>query len=412
MAGDTVLFVLKGYPRLSETFIAEEIHALERAGMSIRIVALRRPTDSKRHPVHAAIRAPVVYLPEYLHDEPGRMLRGLFAAVRRPGFVRALRAFLSDLGHDPTRNRIRRFGQAAVLAAELPDGVSALHAHFIHTPASVTRYAAIMTGLAWSCSAHAKDIWTSPDHDLAVKLRDAAFVVTCTRDGRERLQWLAPAGRHVTLSYHGLDLGRFRPLVLPFPERDGGDPAKPVRLLTVARAVEKKGLDTLIDALALLPAEFAFRWTHIGGGALAPKLRERAGRLALTERVEFRGAADQAAVIAACGAADIFVLPCRVAGDGDRDGLPNVLVEAASLGLACISTPVGGVPELIDGGRNGVLVPPDDPAALAAAILALGRDPARRQALGREASRVVAASFDRAGTLPELLALFAAVPRR
>lgn len=411
-AGRTVLFVLKGYPRLSETFIAREILALERAGMAIRIVALRRPTDREVHAVHREIAAPVAYLPEYLHEEPGRVLRGLLRSLPRPGFGRALAAFLKDLPGDLTRNRFRRFGQAAVLASEMPDDVAALHAHFIHTPASVTRYAALMTGLAWSCSAHAKDIWTSTDRDLAVKLDEAAFVVTCTADGQKRLAGLAPAGRRVTLSYHGLDLSRFRPLVLSLPERDGRDPARPVRLLTVARAVEKKGLDTLLDALALLPPDFAFQWSHIGGGTLVGELKARAERLGLSGRVAFRGAAAQEEVLAAYAQTDLFVLPCRVAGDGDRDGLPNVLVEAASLGLACLSTPVGGVPELIRDGEDGRLVAPDDPAALAAAMLELGRDPARRQALGRAASRRVAADFDQAGAVRTLLSLFATVPRR
>src|SRR5258708_1383488 len=149
-----VAFVLKGYPRLSETFIAQEIHALEAAGLDIRIVSLRHPTDSKRHAIHGEIRAPILYLPEYLYQEALRVWRGCRAALRLPGFAAAWRAFLRDLVRDPTPNRVRRFGQAAVLAHELPAGVGALHAHFLHTPASVTRYAALMRQLPWTVSAH------------------------------------------------------------------------------------------------------------------------------------------------------------------------------------------------------------------------------------------------------------------
>ncbi|MBL4720523.1 MAG: colanic acid biosynthesis glycosyltransferase WcaL, partial [Alphaproteobacteria bacterium] len=157
-----VAFVLKGYPRLSETFIAQEILALEQRGIDIRIVSLRHPTDTDTHPIHREIRAPVLYLPEYLHDAPGRTARAVMAIRKRPGFAKAFAIWRGDLRRDFTRNRVRRFGQACVLAHELPADVDCLHAHFLHTPASVTRYAAIMAELPWSGSAHAKDIWTTP----------------------------------------------------------------------------------------------------------------------------------------------------------------------------------------------------------------------------------------------------------
>src|SRR6266516_2104501 len=150
-----VAFVLKGYPRLSETFIAQEIRALEERGLDIQIVSLRHPTDRARHPVHGQIRAPVLYLPEYLKDEPRRVLEGWRRARLLPGYAAARRAWLADLARDPTPNRIRRFGQALVLAAELAPDIAHLHAHFLHTPASVARYAAMLRGLPWSVSAHA-----------------------------------------------------------------------------------------------------------------------------------------------------------------------------------------------------------------------------------------------------------------
>ncbi len=151
----TIAIVLKGYPRLSETFIAQEIHALERRGFALRIYSLRHPTDGATHPVHREIRAPATYLPEYLGDEPRRVVAGWRRARRLSGYRQARRTFLGDLRRDPTPNRLRRFGQACVLAAELPGEVVRLYAHFLHTPSSVTRYAALMTGLPWSASAHA-----------------------------------------------------------------------------------------------------------------------------------------------------------------------------------------------------------------------------------------------------------------
>ena len=406
MVSRPVVFLLKGYPRLSETFIAEEILGLERRGLDIRIIAMRHPTDGRLHPVHKEIAAPVSYLPEYLHHAPLRVLRSWWAVRRAPGLATAWRQFRHDLRRDLSRNRIRRFGQAVVLAAELPPGTAQIHAHFIHTPASVAGYAATLTALPWSCSAHAKDIWTSPDWDLAQKLDAARWTVTCTAAGRDRLQALSPARKPVTLVYHGLDLGRFRPLQRLRPRRDGSDPADPVRLLVVGRAVEKKGLDLLVDALAELPGDSAWRLVHVGGGPDLAKLRAEAERRGIAARIAWRGPQDQTAVLEEYRQADLFVLPCRVAGNGDRDGLPNVLVEAQSQGLACLSTRVAGVPELIEDGINGRLVPSDDPAALAAALIDLIRDPDLRRAYGRAGQGRVARLFDSTASLDILAAFF------
>ncbi|MBX6321380.1 MAG: colanic acid biosynthesis glycosyltransferase WcaL, partial [Rhodospirillaceae bacterium] len=235
----SVIFVLKGYPRLSETFIAQEIRALEARGLDIRIVSLRRPTDRTVHPVHREIRAPVAYLPEYLWREPLRVIGGWRRVRRLPGYRAARAAWLADLRRDRTPNRGRRFGQALVLAAELPPGARHLHAHFLHTPASVVRYAALMTGLPWSASAHARDIWTTPDWEKREKLAAAAWVVTCTAAGAAHLKALAPQAGAVNLVYHGIDFARFPPAPGPRPRRDGSDPADPVRILSVGRAVEK-----------------------------------------------------------------------------------------------------------------------------------------------------------------------------
>ncbi len=226
-----VAFVLKGYPRLSETFIAQEILALEQRGLGILIVSLRHPTDRTVHPVHDAIGADRLYLPEYLYQEPSRVWRGWRRARRQPGYRRALRAWLADLRRDPTPNRVRRFGQALVLAAELPSEVSHLHAHFLHTPASVARYAALISGLDWTVSAHAKDIWTIPDWEKRAKLGEARWAVTCTAAGRAHLASLAPRPERVALCYHGLDLERFSSPPQRPPGNDGSDPRCPVVLL-------------------------------------------------------------------------------------------------------------------------------------------------------------------------------------
>ena len=403
-----VAFVLKGYPRLSETFIAQEIAALEGQGLDLLIVSLRRPTDRATHPVHRLIRAPILYLPEYLWRAPRRVWRGWRHARRLARYREARRTWLADLRRDPTANRIRRFGQAMVLAAEMPPDIVHLHAHFLHTPASVARYAAALLGRPWSVSAHAKDIWTIPPWETREKLAAARWAVTCSEAGRRHLSPLAPAPDRVALAYHGVALDRFASPPQPRPaDNDGSDPLRPVVLLSVGRLVAKKGYDDLLAALALLPPALAWQLVHVGGGPLGPRLKRQAARLGLARRIEWRGAQPQPEVLAAYRAADLFVLAAKIAQDGDRDGLPNVLLEAQSQGLACIATRVSGIPELIDDGETGLLTMPGDPAALAGALAALIGDPERRTWLGAAGERRVRREFDMRAGIAVLAARFA-----
>lgn len=401
-AQPSILFLLKGYPRLSETFIAQEIRALEQAGLLLRLVSLRFPTDKHVHPIHREITAPVTYLPEYLHQEPWRVLRGWWRARRLPGYPRAVALWLRDLKRDFTRNRVRRFGQACVLAGEIANGrhgaVKRLHAHFLHTPAAVAYYTSRMTGIPWSCSAHAKDIWTTPDWEKREKLADLDWLVTCTANGHQHLRELAQlensqAGGKVALVYHGLDFNRF-----PAPPsitgdrgedgraKDASQPSadqsiQPLIILSVGRAVPKKGYPDLLQALAQLPPDIPWRFRHIGGGPELPALKQQAEQLRIADRITWQGALPQDQVLAAYRAADLFVLASRVTDDGDRDGLPNVLMEAQSQAVAVIAADISGVPELIRHGETGWLVPSQNPDALAAAMTLLLRDPARRRAL-------------------------------
>ncbi len=396
-----VAFVLKGYPRLSETFIAQEIAALERRGLDILIVSLRRPTDRRRHPVHDEIRAPVLYLPEYLLTEPFRVFRAWLSQRKRPAYRKAKNLWLRDLRRDPTPNRIRRFGQALVLAAELPRDVTHLHAHFLHTPASVTRYAAKLLGLPWSGSAHAKDVWTTPEWEKREKLADCGWLVTCTEVNRAHLSRLAPPGK-VALVYHGLDLSRF-------PKRPSSRDKENGRavILCVCRLVEKKGVDLLLEALALLPAQASWRFVHVGGGPLQDSLKKRAKALGIADRVTWRGPLAQDELLEVYRNSDIFALASRVARDGDRDGLPNVLMEAQSQGLACVATRVSAIGELVRDGVTGLLVPENDARLLAAALAALVADPALRRALAEAGEARVRAQFALDANLEHLARKFA-----
>jgi glycosyltransferase involved in cell wall biosynthesis len=410
----SIALVLKGYPRLSETFIAQEIHALERAGLQLRLVSLRHPTDAHVHPIHAEICAPVSYLPEYVVQEPLRVLRAWRCARRLPGYDDAWRTFVRDLWRDRTVNRIRRFAQALVLAHELEADVSWLHAHFLHTPASVTRYAALIRRLPWSASAHARDIWTSPPWEKREKLNDAQFTVTCTRHNVEHLRALTTRPDSVSLVYHGLDLARFAappsketaphgedalrqqssqgPGALPGPVPS--PVPSPVRVLSVGRAVQKKGYSTLLEALALLPPNCSWRFDHVGGGPLLKDLREQAEALGIAQHIHWHGAQPQDQVLAHYRQAEVFALASVIAADGDRDGLPNVLMEAQSQGLACVATDISAVSELIDNETTGLLVAAGDAQQLAHALERVINDPGLRNELARAGEARVRQFFD------------------
>lgn len=389
-AAGAVAVVVKGWPRLSETFIARELRGLEQRGLRLRLYSLRHPTDRHVHAMARTLQAPVTYLPEYLWHAPLRVWRGWRRTRRLPGYAAACATWRRDLARDPTPNRVRRFGQALVLAAELAADVTHLYAHFLHTPASVARYAALLRGLTWSASAHAKDIWTTPAWEKAEKLADAAWAVTCTAAGQRHLQELAPAAK-VELVHHGLDVERYAAPAARRP-RDGTDPRQPVTILSVGRAVPKKGFADLLEALACLRRDVQWRFVHVGGGPLLKDLKRQAERLGIRDRIEWRGSRAEDDVRVAYGDADLFTLASRVTADGDRDGIPNAIVEAMSCGLPVVATTAGAIAEIVTG-ETGVLVAPGDTQALSASLAALIGDPARRAGLGEAGAARVRRDF-------------------
>ena len=317
-------------------------------------------------------------------------MRAWWHARRRRRYRECLHTWLRDLRRDPSPNRVRRFGQALVLAHELDGQVVHLHAHFLHTPASVARYASILLDLPWSCSAHARDIWT------------------CTAANHRHLRELAPDPGHVELVYHGLDPRRFPPVPESVSDRDGSDPDRPVRILSVGRAVEKKGYQDLLLALALLPPSLHWRFQHVGGGAWLARLKRLAVDLGVADRIEWSGAMSQGDVLDCYGSADLFVLSSRIAGDGDRDGLPNVLMEAQSQGLPCVATRISAIPELIVDADTGLLAEAGDAPSIAEAVGRLIRDPALRRRLGEAGRKRVADEFQFGVGVDRLRELFAA----
>ena len=391
MPGEKLAIVVKGFPRLSETFVARELVALEARGISFTLHALRAPGADCGLVKHD-VKAVPQYLPEYLHEQPSAVAAAVLTAAQRPNFVTAWRKFRLDLGSKFTQARIRRFGQACVLAVQLPESVRHIHAHFAHSPGSVARYAACLRGLSYSVSAHAKDIWTAPDWDLRHKLDDAAFFTVCNRAGFERLNDLQSSGT-LHLIHHGVP----RALIVAAPRfqsRDGSRHDDPVRIVAVARAVDKKGLRLLLGALKQIPNSLAFRLDHYGGGELLDELKQVTRKLGLEARVTWHGAVAHSVIIEALDQSDLFVMANRVSGDGDRDGIPNALLEAQARGVCVLASRAGSVDEAVTDGHSGRLVEPGDEDALLQNLSALVRNPEERFAFAAAAITQRRQTFD------------------
>jgi glycosyltransferase involved in cell wall biosynthesis len=237
-------------------------------------------------------------------------------------------------------------------------------------------------------------------------MADCQWAVTCSQSAFDYLGSRAEDSDKLDLAYHGLDLTRFPESEITRAIKDGSQQNDPVILLTVGRAVEKKGHDVLITALAALPKELSWRWVHIGGGGLLAKLKRQADDAGISDRIDWLGSQPQEKVLEHYRSSDLFVLANRVANDGDRDGLPNVLLEAQSQELVCIASRVSGVPELIEDGINGRLVPADDPDNLTATLKELIINPRKRHEMGAAGRQKVATRFSFATAIGALAVKF------
>jgi len=256
-------------------------------------------------------------------------------------------------------------------------GSPPVYAHFAHKPATLARFASLLAGVPYALSAHAKDIWLTPPNELTRKVRDATVVLTCTTDSRDYLAALGQGRTPVQLAYHGVDVSR-----LPRAHRAK---ARPI-VLSVGRLVEKKGHATLLRAASeLRRAGVRFQLRIAGEGVEWARLQRLAHELELGSSVSFLGPLTETEVRAEYEQADVFALACRELENGDRDGIPNVILEAMAHGLPVVSTSGGGVAEAVTHGESGLLVAQDDHLAFADALRTLIEDPARRRTLGEGA---------------------------
>lgn len=410
---DTVGYVLKGYPRISELFIASEIWRLERMGVPIRLFVLKPADETVHHPIVDEIRATPRHLPpttslsasglpRWLRTNLPQFGRPIARAARRHpiGLTRATaraaaQSWRARSGWRPKSLYVKELLLAVALADELDTAgdVRHLHAHFAHGCTTVTWLASAITGTPFSFTGHAKDIYRdslNPAGLLRRKLAAAEFALTCTGANHAHLTDLAPEA-DVELAYHGLNAEFARQLEAAPPP---AAPSDRLRVVSVGRLVPKKGFDVLIRAVAELTGRDVPVDLVIAGEDGPERSRLEALARDLRVDVEWRGTVSQAELLTEYRQSSAFALACRVDDTGDRDGIPNVLVEAMASGLPVVSTAVSGIPELVDDGRNGLLVAPEDVAGLADALLRLAKDPDVARELATAGRRTVSERFD------------------
>jgi len=395
-SGPPVLgMILKGYPRISETFISNEILLLEKLGFAVHLFSMRRPRENFTHRSVKQIRAGVDYLPETLLKPLPRLLyHNVQLAAKHPRiYAAAARIAARRFLRTRKSATIKHLLQAGYLVHHLlpASGAVHLHAHFAHSPTSVAMFAAHLSSLPFSFTAHAKDIYTSDPRQLQEKIRLARFVVTCTEYNRQHLSKLA--GRHaapIHRVYHGIDTRLFST-----NNDKQRPPAAPYQILTIARLTAKKGLPTLYRALKQLHDQgFAFRHTLIGDGEDRVEILALIKELGMATATQWLGTLPHHEVVEHYRQADLFALSCEVAANGDRDGIPNVLLESMAMGVPVVTTEVSAIPELVENGRSGLLVASRKPDLLAEAMKRMLTDGQLRQQVISAARKRVTRDFD------------------
>ncbi|MBI5593985.1 MAG: glycosyltransferase family 4 protein [Deltaproteobacteria bacterium] len=397
--------ILKGYPRISETFISNEILLLEEQGLSLHILSMRQPREAFSHASVGRIKAAVDYLPETLLTSlPALLPQNLMLAIKQPRrFAAALRVAFRRFLRTQKSATFKHLFQAGYLVNKFLPGsnITHFHAHFAHSPTSVAFFTSLLSGIPFSFTAHAKDIYTTDPAQLREKMAHAAFVVTCTEYNRRYLTRLsgmdAPAVFRV---YHGIDIGLFS------GHHDRALPLPPYRILTVSRMTAKKGLPTVFKALGMLRDRgIRFHHTLIGDGDERDSLKKLVRDLGLEPFVRWMGTQPHDEVIAQYRHADLFVLGCEIAANGDRDGIPNVCVESMAMGVPVVATRISAIPELIENIKTGLLVDPGNPEALAKAMVQALTDGDLRQKMITAARDRVSRDFNNRnliGTLADL----------
>jgi glycosyltransferase involved in cell wall biosynthesis len=426
-----IAYILRSYPRLSQTFVVHEILALEQLGVDLRLFAIANPHEPIVQGNVTQVRAPVDYLEDAAKRERAVVLaEHTWAEQQSPARYAETRSYVEqsvelDDGYT-SATRFECFDYAVHVAALLEREriagcpIDHLHAHFAHDPTLVALLVHMLTGIPFSFTAHARDLVQIPPRVLIERIMQATFVLTCSGTNIDYVNDVVPEPLRakVRLIYHGVNLDGFQPRTENQEPRTKNQPdahgsrfsvlgSTVPLILSVGRLVEKKGFPDLIAACAQLKqAGRQFRCAIYGEGPLHGQLSALIAQLDLADCVTLAGERGQAELIPIFQRATIFALTPFVTGDGDRDGIPNVLVEAMACGLPVVSTAVAGIPELVRHGENGLMVAPHNVPALADALATLLDDQPHREQMGALARATVVAHFDLRAAARQIAALF------
>jgi glycosyltransferase involved in cell wall biosynthesis len=411
-------YILRSYPRLSQTFVLNEILALEQIGVSIQIFALTNPREKIVQRQVAQVRAPVHYLDQDMRSRSlGKTLKENVEVARRyfRGYIHSLVYIAANRAIDQgytASSRWETFLQAVsfihlLFATEQRTGkkLDHLHAHFAHDPTLIAYLVNRITGIPFSFTAHARDLYQVSEKVLIDRICRASVVVTCCQANLDYLNRIAPSHRSkFSLIYHGVNLKEFQPITNP-----GSSPASecPI-ILSVGRLVEKKGFQDLLQALLIVKNTGGrFQCNIYGDGPLYHPMQDWIEDHGMTGEIILNGDRTQQELISIYQSATLFAITPIQTNDGDRDGIPNVLLEAMAVGLPVITTAVAGIPEAIEHNRDGLLYQPHDVEGISSGIIELLRDEPKRRQLGSTAAKKVAEHFDISRSAIRLKALFA-----
>ncbi|MFZ2657859.1 MAG: glycosyltransferase family 4 protein [Victivallales bacterium] len=389
-----VFYILDNFPSLSETFVLREILALKKLGVNIRICALRKPAEGAVNPEAFPLLEDVIYVKDLSFKRKIFAVAGNF--LRHPAFFILL---LFSLFHDmffSFRFMCQRLRGAihAMTIANLADmKVEHVHAHFAYVTTDTARILAELYGCKWSVSAHAWDIFTQSRRVIGRRIEGADRIFVCSRHGKYMLEELCH-GEKIVLMYHGIDTDKF----------EGKDQSD--HIIAVGRLEEKKGFDILLRALKILSEQnIKTRCIIVGEGPQRERIEEEIRDFGL-KNVELLGGMDFDKVKMLMAESSMLVHSGRITGNGDHDGIPNVLLEAMALAKPVIATSVGGIAELIEDGVNGILVKSDDPGQLAGSIKTLLLDKGLAENIGKAAREHIKGHFEISETVQPLYKYF------
>ena len=406
ISAPTLCMVLKGYPRISETFISNEILLLESLGFKIHIISMRHPREPFTHASVKNIQASVDYLPSTIQGNLFTLCgHNFLLAVKRPViYFKAVKKAVVRWMRTRKSATLKHLLLAGYLVHKILPGKNIVHfqAHFAHSPTSVAFFSSLLSDVPFSFFAHAKDIYTSDKRQLKEKINMARFVVTCTKYNKAYLSELAGNTQTpVFCVYHGINLDYFS-------SKEREIKCKPpYQIITVARMTRKKGLENVYQALAVMRDKgIEFKHTLIGEGDDHSKIVALIKQLKLENLTQLCGTLTHEQVIDHYASSDLFVLGCLIADNGDRDGIPNVMAESMAMNLPVVATNVSGIPEFLEDRVTGLMVEQKDPMALANAMETLLKDNNLRQEVTLEAKKRITRDFNNKKLIIDLAGIY------